>query len=145
MASEKPTSTANEKTENDLRIGRAFRRLRSTTDNLQAALSQLEDALHRAGVDLPEHEEGEKSQYAYTTSDLREGLKSLGGMMGSFGKSLGHDIQEFVSDMAEKMKSTEEHGKDQDEDQDEDQDNDRDKDNDDDKDQPETPSPEQKK
>lgn len=137
MAGEKPASTANEQTEDELRIGRAFRRLKGTVDNLQAALSQMEDALHRAGIDLPEHGEGEQSQYAYTTSDLREGLKSLGGLMGAFGKSLGHDIQEFVSDMAEKMKSTEEHGKDQDEGQDNEKDND--------KDQPETPAPEQKK
>lgn len=141
MAGEKPTSQATEQTEDELRIGRAFRRLKGTVDNLQAALSQMEDALHRAGVDLPEHGEGEQPRYAYTTSDLREGLKSLGGLMGSFGKSLGHDIQEFVSDMAEKMKSAEEHGKDQDEGQD----NEKDNDNDIDKDKPETPAPEPKK
>lgn len=139
MAGEKTTSQATEQTEDELRIGRAFRRLKGTVDNLQAALSQMEDALHRAGVDLPEHGEGEQPRYAYTTSDLREGLKSLGGLMGSFGKSLGHDIQEFVSDMAEKMKSAEEHEKDQDEGQDNEKDNDIDKDN------PETPSPEPKK
>ena len=139
MAGEKTTSQATEQTEDELRIGRAFRRLNGTVDNLQAAMSQMENALHRAGVDLPEHEEGEQPRYAYTTSDLREGLKSLGGLMGSFGKSLGHDIQEFVSDMAEKMKSAEEHEKDQDKDKDNDNDIDIDKDK------PETSAPEPKK